>query len=108
MPKRVEGVGPDAPTFENEAGGKQSASLYRCDLLPPQACLRVAAVLKHGADKYGPRNWTAIPVDDHVNHAMTHLLAYLAGDDQDDHLGHAACRMLMALETHLSAFEEQP
>jgi hypothetical protein len=97
----VEGVGADAPTVVNEAGAKQSATLYRADLLPAAATLAVAGVLKHGADKYGDNNWRGIPVDDHLNHAMVHVFAYLAGDKQDDHLEHAACRMLMALEKKL-------
>lgn len=94
----VEGVGPDAPTIVNEAGGKQSVSQYRTDLLPPRALLSIAKVLKHGADKYGDDNWRKIRRKDHINHALTHLFALLAGDAQDDHLEHAACRVLMALE----------
>lgn len=94
----IEGVGKDAPVVENEVGAKQSGSPYRCDLFPPQAMLAVAKVLKEGADKYGDENWRGIPIRDHLSHAMTHMLAYLAGDSQDDHLGHAACRMLMALD----------
>lgn len=66
--------------------------------MPPRAVLAVAEVLKHGADKYGVDNWRGIPVADHINHAMIHVLAWLAGDRQDDHLSHFACRALMALE----------
>lgn len=92
-------VGPDAPVVTNEAGAKQSALPYRCDLLPPRATLEVAQELKVGADKYGVDNWRGVPQADHINHAMTHLLAYLAGDRQDKHLAHAACRVLFAMET---------
>lgn len=94
----VEGVGPDAPTVVNERGGKQSFSPYRCDLLPAEALLAVAKVLKHGADKYGDGNWRSIRIPSHLNHAMTHILSYLAGDGQDEHLEHAACRLLFALD----------
>src|SRR4051812_9165295 len=97
----VEGVGTDAPIVANERGGKQSHAPYRCDLLPPLAVLAVAKVLAHGAAKYGPHNWHAIPVADHINHAMTHVYAWLAGDKSDDHLGHAACRIVMALDQEL-------
>lgn len=99
----VEGVGPDAPTVVNESGGKQSDSPYRSDLLPPKASLHVAAILKYGATKYGDNNWRKIALNDHLNHALTHIFAHLAGDIQDDHLGHAACRMMMALETALES-----
>jgi hypothetical protein len=92
------GVGPDAPTVTNAAGGKQSKTRYRCDLLPGRAVLAVAEVLSAGAEKYGPDNWRLIPVRDHVNHALTHLLAFVAGDRSDDHLSHAACRVLFALD----------
>lgn len=94
----IHGVGPDAPTVVNDAGAKQSKTLYRCDLLPPQATLAVAKVLQEGSVKYGDNNWHGIPVADHLNHAMVHVFASLAGDTQDDHLEHAACRILMALE----------
>ena len=88
----------------NEHGGKQSSSPYRADLIPSRAALAVAKVLKQGADKYGAENWRKIHVRDHINHAMVHLLAYLAGDAQDDHLDHAACRILFALEQEITLF----
>lgn len=101
MGAKVEGVGADAPTMTNDRGGKQSAVPFRCDLLPALAVLEVAKVLKAGADKYGDAaNWHAVRVGEHLNHALTHLFAFLAGDSQDDHLGHAACRLLMALDNH--------
>ena len=101
--KRAEksGLERDAEVCVNEHGGKQSALIYRADLLPPAATLAVSSVLKHGADKYGPRNWRLIDVHEHINHALVHVLAHNAGDTQDDHLEHAACRMLMALEIKL-------
>jgi hypothetical protein len=95
----IEGVGPDAPLVENAAGGKQSASPYRCDLLPAKAVLEVAKVFAYGATRYAPNNWRKIGRQDHINKSLTHLLSYLAGDRSDDHLGHAACRVLMAIET---------
>ncbi len=95
----VPGVGPDAPTTTNADGGKQSETLYRADLLPAAAVLSVAKILKHGADKYGEENWRLIPRRDNLNHALIHVYAYLAGDRSDDHLEHAACRLLFALET---------
>ena len=93
------GLGPDAPITTNVAGGKQSAVPYRCDLLPPAALLSVARVLAAGDAKYGPDNWRRIDRADHLNHALSHVLAFLAGDASDDHLTHATCRLLFALET---------
>lgn len=97
----LKGVGPDTDIEVNEIGAKQSRVPYRMDLMPPQATLAVANVLHSGAEKYGANNWHGIPVDDHLNHALVHMYAYLAGDKQDDHLEHAACRALMALEIKL-------
>ena len=79
-------------------GAKQSWLSGRADLLPPSALLRLAEVLKVGADKYGAGNWRGIPVKDNINHAMTHLLRYLQGDESEDHVANAACRMLFALD----------
>lgn len=98
----LKGLGPDAPVAINDKGGKQSVSPCRCDLLPAKALLHEAAILKYGADKYGDNNWRKIPLKDHINHALTHILAFQDGDTQDDHIGHATCRMLMALETYLN------
>lgn len=100
--KGVEGVGKDAPTVINEHGGKQSASPYRCELLPPHALLAVAKVLKGGAERYGANNWHAITAAENVNHALAHLFAYTAGDASDSHLEHAATRILFALDQVLS------
>lgn len=99
----VVGVGPDAPTVTNNVGAKQSKVSHRCDLLPALATLHVAAILNAGAVKYGDQNWRGIPCVEHLNHAMIHLFAYHAGDKTDDHIGHAACRLLMGLEKHLEA-----
>ena len=94
----VAGVGADAPMVENERGGKHSLVPYRCDLLPPLAVLEIAAVLHRGASSHGEENWRKVSVRDHLNHAMTHVLAHFAGDASDGHLSHAACRLLFALE----------
>lgn len=94
----IPGVGPDAPIVINEHGASQSASPYRCDLLPPLAILKIAEVLKHGAEKYAPNQWRKISSADHLNHVLVHLLAHMAGDTSDDHTGHALCRMAMFYE----------
>lgn len=98
----VPGVGKDAPVAADPVtGAKQSEASYRCDLLPPLATIRVAQVLSIGAAKYGDWNWFPIPYKDDLNHALIHIFAFLAGDVSDDHMGHAACRMMMALERFL-------
>lgn len=96
---RVPGVGPDAPTVTNPRGGRQSDSPYALDALPFRAVLGVAKVLKHGKTQYGKDNWRLIERWEHINHALAHIMAFGAGDKSDDHLEHAACRILFALET---------
>ena len=93
----IPGVGPDAPVIANEKGAKQSASPYRCDLLDGKAILKLSEVLAYGARKYGDNNWRGITLEDHLNHALVHIFAYLAGDTQDEHLSHGLCRMMMAV-----------
>lgn len=98
----VDGVGPGAAVVTDpETGAKQSAVGHRCDLLPPLATLHVASILREGSSKYGDWNWVKIPVHENLNHALIHIFALLSGDCSDDHLGHAACRMMMALDRRL-------
>lgn len=97
----IAGVGPDAPVVENEHGAKQSQSPYRMDLIDAKALLKIAEVHKQGGDKYGDTNWHNIPVNDHINHALVHIYAHLAEDTSDEHLAHAATRMIFALALQL-------
>lgn len=96
------GVSPDEPIVTNENGGKQSDTPYGFHLLPIQSVFAAAKVAKYGADKYGEtfgkRNYTKIPAEEHVNHCIQHLYAYLAGDTQDDHQSHAIVRAMFAYD----------
>jgi len=89
-------LAPSAEVAVNAQGGKQSRETMRFDLLDAEAMMALAGVLAHGAEKYGENNWRKIPAKSHINHALVHLFAYLAGDTQDDHLDHAFCRVMMA------------
>ncbi len=97
----VDGVGPDAPIVTLPNGAKQSAPAARLDLTPMRALLHVGRILQEGAAKYGESNWRGIPTESHLNKALVHIAAHLLGDTQDDHIGHACCRLQMALEKHL-------
>lgn len=63
---------------------------------------RVAKVLQFGADRYEPNNWRLIPEEEHINHALVHIIAHLMGDTQDEHIDHALCRLMMAKATKIS------
>ena len=65
--------------------------------------MSIAKVLQYGADRYAPNNWRLIPQEEHINHALIHIVAHLAGDTQDEHIDHALCRLMMAYATDKSA-----
>lgn len=94
-------VSPDAPTTTNEKGGAQSDIPVRFDLIDAKALFEMAKVLDRGARKYGADNWRLIEIKDHLNHALMHIYAWLAGDRTDDHLSHALCRITFALGVSL-------
>lgn len=97
----IPGLSPAQETYINERGGKQSMTPYGFHLLDPHAMFALARILKYGADKYGQDNWRLISVPEHLNHALQHIFAYLAGDTQDEHLEHALCRLHMAVAVAL-------
>lgn len=95
----IKGIGPDAEIVVNEQGGKQSKAVAAFNLMDAPAMIRLGKVLQYGASRYGRDNWRKISCEDHLNHALSHIFAHLAGDRQDDHLGHAFCRLMMACAT---------
>lgn len=106
----------NGPVTENAAGGKQSASPYFLRGVPPLALLRVARILKEGADTYeadpfgdlSRRNWHLISSDEHLEHVLMHGVAYLQGDRSSDHAGHLATRALFFLHQHVSEKGDTP
>lgn len=94
--------GPDSEIVPAEEGclGNQSPTHYRFDLMDPEAMFALGKVLHEGAEKYGEANWRHIPRRNHLNKALIHIYAYLAGDTQDDHLEHAFTRLMMAIATN--------
>lgn len=64
--------------------------------------MMIGKTLQYGATRYTPNNWRLIPQEEHINHALLHLLALYSGDKQDDHLSHALTRLMMASATEVS------
>lgn len=81
----------------NTNGGRQSKLDYRFDLIDTKAIFALANVLHTGEVRYGKDNWRKIDTESHLNHALSHIYAHLAGDKQDDHLSHGLCRLMMAI-----------
>jgi hypothetical protein len=83
-----------------ESGAVRSHLAERYDLVPAIGLREVALTMAMGAEKYGEGNWEkGFPVNDILNHALVHVFKYLAGDQSENHLAHAAANLLMAIHT---------
>lgn len=72
----------------------------RCDLLPACALLRVAKRYEEGAKVYGDRNWEkGMPISVLLDSGIRHLLKYMDGQMDEDHLAAAAWNILGAMWT---------
>jgi len=92
----------DGSTVRYATGAVRSsdAEATRYDLISPIGLEAVARACAEGAAKYGAFNWEAgMPVSDLLNHALRHVYRYLAGDRDEDHLGHAAWGLLAAIHS---------
>jgi len=68
-------------------------------LVPVRGLAKVAAVMRCGERKgRHPTEWQKVKVREHINHAISHLMAYLTGRHSEHHLANAGCRILMALD----------
>ena len=70
----------------------------RCDLLPACALIRLSKHYEMGAKRYAARNWEAgIPVSVMIDSGMRHLLKYMDGQTDEDHLCAAAWNIIGAM-----------
>jgi hypothetical protein len=63
-----------------------------------QALSILARTLAAGRRTHRAGAWRSKTVQKHLQHARKHLDLLASGAGAEDHLGHAACRLLMALE----------
>lgn len=70
----------------------------RCDLLPACAILRLSKHYENGAKKYEERNWEkGIPISSFIDSGMRHLLKYMDGQTDEDHLVAATWNLMCAM-----------
>ncbi len=87
--------------FSTGAQRSADANALRFDLIHPVAMLRLAETYAEGALKYGGENWErGMPVHDLLNHLLTHVYLFLAGDRSEPHLAHAAWGAMAAIVSH--------
>jgi hypothetical protein len=84
--------------FETGAVRDMADGKGRCDLLPACAILRLSKQYENGLKKYGERNWEkGIPINSFIDSGLRHLLKYLDGWTDEDHLAAAAWNILNAM-----------
>lgn len=80
-------------------------------VMPAAAILRLSRHYEHGAKKYGKFNWQkGIPTSSFMDSALRHIMKYLDGWDDEDHLAAAAFNILgaMEMEAHKPAMQDIP
>jgi hypothetical protein len=95
-------------------GVKFDDKKLRVDLVPPEVVLAVSQILTHGARKYDDTNWKkGIAFNRVYRAALTHLYAYMLGDEQDKdsglpHLWHSLCNLvfLVYYDYHHEKYKE--
>ena len=84
--------------FESGAVRDMAEGKGRCDLLPACAILRLSKHYENGAKKYEDRNWErGIPISVMIDSGMRHLLKYMDGQTDEDHLVAAAWNIMGAM-----------
>lgn len=83
----------------------------RFDLITPEGLFRLARWYELGANKYTDRNWEkGIPVTRCMSSAMRHLVKYMAGYRDEDHLAAVAWNVfaIMHFEKFMPELDDRP
>lgn len=89
----------DRTRFETGAVRDMHGGKGRMDLLPMSAIIELSKHCEEGAEKYGEHNVDkGIPQHSLCDSAMRHLVKYMRGDQDENHLRAAAWNIMWALE----------
>lgn len=89
---------------KNLQEAKADQGKVRPTLVPPSLVLAVAKIREYGCMKYkDPDNWKLVEPQRYRDALYRHLLAYFAGEKNDEesglpHLWHAACNVAFLIE----------
>lgn len=98
----------DRTEFQSGAVRDMHEGKGRCDLLPPNALLRLARHFEEGCLKYGDRNWEkGIPCSSFLDSALRHLFKYMAGEKDEAHEVAALWNIICLIETEIKRPEMQ-
>ncbi len=64
----------------------------------PLAVDAIREVIRNGEDNHPLFSWVPLGFAGNMAHFSKHISLLAAGDISEDHLAHATCRLLMALE----------
>ena len=91
--------------MENVNGGRRQPQSSRLDLIPVEGLLVEGEAMAEGEKKYSrldadptQPNWHVLDCTTEqspLSHALKHLALYAAGDESEDHLGHARANLGM-------------
>lgn len=93
-------------TYSSGAQRDNSEGKGRFDLIPFQSMMRLARHYEAGAKKYSDRNWEkGMNISRYCDAAMRHLVKYIAGWNDEDHLAAVAWNVF-AIMHHENKFPE--
>lgn len=88
----------DRREFNTGAVRDMAEGKGRFDLLPACAIMRLARHYEAGASKYDARNWEkGIPISVMIDSALRHLMKYMDGQTDEDHLVAATWNLMGAM-----------
>jgi hypothetical protein len=93
-------------TITNEQGGSQSFIEADYESVPAPTLHLLAQCLGFGRRKYGLENWKKIPIEDHLSHAMNHIVQWRMGDRSEPHLVNTLARIVFALTMTVESGEQ--